>query len=74
MSRRYASIVAAEWARSSSSVRTAATPSTTTPSSSLLAALAELEGDDTVGAVLIHGEGQSFCAGGDLAEFRARGD
>ena len=36
----------------------------------LLAALAELEGDDTVGAVLIHGEGQSFCAGGDLAEFQ----
>jgi enoyl-CoA hydratase/carnithine racemase len=36
----------------------------------LLAALAELEDDDTVGAVLIHGEGSSFCAGGDLAEFQ----
>ena len=36
----------------------------------LVAALAELESDDAIGAVLIYGEGKSFCAGGDLAEFQ----
>jgi enoyl-CoA hydratase/carnithine racemase len=36
----------------------------------LLAALAELEEDEAIGAVLIYGEGRSFCAGGDLAEFQ----
>jgi methylglutaconyl-CoA hydratase len=36
----------------------------------LVGALAELENDDAVGAVLIYGEGRSFCAGGDLAEFQ----
>lgn len=36
----------------------------------LVAALEDLENDDGVGAVLIHGEGPSFCAGGDLAEFQ----
>ena len=36
----------------------------------LVAALDELENDDAVGAVLIYGEGKSFCAGGDLAEFQ----
>jgi methylglutaconyl-CoA hydratase len=36
----------------------------------LIAVLAELADDDAVGAVLIVGEGTSFCAGGDLAEFR----
>jgi methylglutaconyl-CoA hydratase len=36
----------------------------------LLAGLAALEADDGVGAVLLHGEGPSFCAGGDLAEFQ----
>lgn len=36
----------------------------------LVAALDELENDEAVGAVLIYGEGQSFCAGGDLAEFQ----
>ena len=36
----------------------------------LVAALTELEHDDAIGAVLIHGEGKSFCAGGDLGEFQ----
>jgi methylglutaconyl-CoA hydratase len=36
----------------------------------LLDALRELDGDDAVGAVLLYGEGRSFCAGGDLDEFR----
>ncbi|CAN5503553.1 enoyl-CoA hydratase [soil metagenome] len=36
----------------------------------LVAALEDLENDDDVGAVLIHGDGPSFCAGGDLAEFQ----
>jgi enoyl-CoA hydratase len=36
----------------------------------LVAALGELEDDETIGAVLIYGEGKSFCAGGDLAEFQ----
>ncbi|MDF2732700.1 MAG: Enoyl-CoA hydratase/isomerase [Desertimonas sp.] len=36
----------------------------------LVAALAEVESDDAVGAVLVHGEGKSFCSGGDLAEFQ----
>lgn len=36
----------------------------------LIAALHELEDDDGVGAVLVYGEGRSFCAGGDLAEFQ----
>lgn len=37
----------------------------------LVAALRELEHDDEIGAVLLYGEGPSFCAGGDLAEFKA---
>jgi enoyl-CoA hydratase/carnithine racemase len=36
----------------------------------LVAALTELESDDSIGAVLVYGEGKSFCAGGDLAEFQ----
>jgi enoyl-CoA hydratase/carnithine racemase len=36
----------------------------------LLDALSELDGDDDVGAVLLYGEGRSFCAGGDLDEFQ----
>jgi len=36
----------------------------------LVAALRELDADDDVGAVLMYGEGPSFCAGGDLAEFQ----
>jgi methylglutaconyl-CoA hydratase len=36
----------------------------------LLDALGALDADDGVGAVLIYGEGRSFCAGGDLDEFR----
>jgi enoyl-CoA hydratase/carnithine racemase len=36
----------------------------------LVSALGELENDGAIGAVLIHGEGKSFCAGGDLAEFQ----
>jgi enoyl-CoA hydratase/carnithine racemase len=36
----------------------------------LVAAMRELEDDDAVRAVLVHGEGKSFCAGGDLAEFQ----
>jgi methylglutaconyl-CoA hydratase len=35
----------------------------------LVGALRELDGDDDVGAVLLYGEGKSFCAGGDLDEF-----
>lgn len=37
----------------------------------LVAALHRLDDDDAVGAVLVRGEGRSFCAGGDLDEFRA---
>jgi enoyl-CoA hydratase/carnithine racemase len=36
----------------------------------LVAALRALDEDDGVGAVLLYGEGRSFCAGGDLDEFR----
>jgi methylglutaconyl-CoA hydratase len=36
----------------------------------LVSALHELDADDAVGAVLVRGEGRSFCAGGDLEEFR----
>jgi methylglutaconyl-CoA hydratase len=36
----------------------------------LLEALGELDADDDVGAVLLYGEGRSFCAGGDLDEFQ----
>ncbi len=36
----------------------------------LLDALRELDADDDVGAVLVYGEGRSFCAGGDLDEFQ----
>ena len=36
----------------------------------LVAALHEVEADDSVGAVLLRGDGRSFCAGGDLSEFR----
>ena len=36
----------------------------------LLDALRDLEDDDDVGAVLLYGEGRSFCAGGDLEEFQ----
>lgn len=36
----------------------------------LVASLRELEDDEATGAVLVHGEGRSFCAGGDLAEFK----
>ena len=32
-------------------------------------ALAAVEGDDEVGALVISGEGQAFCAGADLTEF-----
>lgn len=36
----------------------------------LVAALHAVEADDGVGAVLLRGDGRSFCAGGDLSEFR----
>lgn len=36
----------------------------------LLAALAELEADESIRAVLVYGEGRSFCSGGDLSEFQ----
>jgi methylglutaconyl-CoA hydratase len=36
----------------------------------LLDALRRLDSDDEIGAVLLYGEGPSFCAGGDLEEFR----
>ena len=36
----------------------------------LVDALREFEADDDIGAVLIYGEGPSFCAGGDLGEFQ----
>src|SRR5262245_47367733 len=36
----------------------------------LLDALRDLEADENVGAVLLYGEGRSFCAGGDLDEFQ----
>ena len=37
----------------------------------LVDALEQLEADDAIRAVLLYGEGRSFCAGGDLAEFRS---
>ena len=37
----------------------------------LVDALERLESDDAIRAVLLYGEGRSFCAGGDLAEFRS---
>ena len=64
-----ASIVATVSARSSSPVPSGATPSTTPPSWSCRR-LGELDADDDIGAVLIYGEGRSFCAGGDLDEFQ----
>jgi methylglutaconyl-CoA hydratase len=36
----------------------------------VVAGLRALDDDDAVGAVLLAGDGPSFCAGGDLAEFR----
>ena len=36
----------------------------------ILDALRSLDDDADVGAVLMYGEGPSFCAGGDLAEFQ----
>jgi len=36
----------------------------------LVTALRELEDDAAIGAVLVYGEGPSFCAGGDLGEFQ----
>jgi enoyl-CoA hydratase/carnithine racemase len=36
----------------------------------LVAALRQFDENDSVGAVLLYGDGPSFCAGGDLAEFR----
>jgi methylglutaconyl-CoA hydratase len=36
----------------------------------LVAALRDLDADESIGAVVLYGEGPSFCAGGDLSEFR----
>ncbi len=36
----------------------------------VLAALGELEADASIRAVLVRGEGRSFCSGGDLSEFQ----
>jgi enoyl-CoA hydratase/carnithine racemase len=36
----------------------------------LVTALRALDDDDGIGAVLLYGDGPSFCAGGDLAEFQ----
>ena len=47
-----------------------ATPSDYSAVMEVVAALHALDADDAVGAVLVYGEGRSFCAGGDLDEFR----
>lgn len=39
----------------------------------LFEALKEADGDDAVRAVLLRGAGRSFCAGGDLSEFKHAG-